>query len=42
MKVEVIDTGVNQTHPGLAHAEVVEKDFSGSGSLVDRIGYGPT
>ncbi|KOV74051.1 MULTISPECIES: S8 family serine peptidase [unclassified Streptomyces] len=40
VKVAVIGTGVDHTHPDPAHAEVAEKDFSGLGSSVDRIGHG--
>ncbi|MFE6039415.1 S8 family serine peptidase [Streptomyces sp. NPDC056452] len=40
VKVAVLDTGVDQTHADLAGRISETKDFSGSGSTLDRQGHG--
>ena len=40
VKIAVLDTGVDETHPDLKGVEVAQKDFSGSGNTVDHVGHG--
>ncbi|MFG2455485.1 S8 family peptidase [Streptomyces sp. NPDC048523] len=40
VKVAVLDTGVDTTHPDLASVVTESKDFSGTGSTDDRSGHG--
>ncbi|MFC8435425.1 S8 family peptidase [Streptomyces sp. NPDC057253] len=40
VKVAVLDTGVDTTHPDLASAVTAAKDFSGTGSTDDMAGHG--
>lgn len=40
VKVAVLDTGIDTTHPDLASVVTAAKDFSGTGSTDDKAGHG--
>ncbi|MEV7618051.1 S8 family serine peptidase [Streptomyces sp. NPDC089799] len=40
VKIAVLDTGIDATHPDLAGQVIGAQDFSGSGSPADRFGHG--
>jgi hypothetical protein len=40
VRIAVLDTGIDATHPDLDEAVVAAKDFSGTGSVVDGNGHG--
>ncbi|MEU4237509.1 S8 family serine peptidase [Actinoplanes sp. NPDC026619] len=40
VKVAVLDTGIDATHPDLAGRVAAAEDFSGSGNTVDHFGHG--
>ncbi|HZN77934.1 MAG TPA: S8 family serine peptidase [Micromonosporaceae bacterium] len=40
VKVAVVDTGIDATHPDLAGRVVAEQDFTGVGNTLDQVGHG--
>jgi subtilisin family serine protease len=40
VKIAILDTGIDATHPDLDEAVVASKDFSGKGSVADGNGHG--
>ncbi|MEU5344349.1 S8 family peptidase [Streptomyces sp. NPDC020766] len=40
VKIAVLDTGVDETHPDLAGVEIAQKNFSGSDDSIDHFGHG--
>ena len=40
LKIGIIDTGINRSHPCFANAKIIAKDFSGGSNPIDEIGHG--